>query len=118
MTKVTNSPPVRRTDRDVDSIESERRDSEDTPLRTRPQEHAPASPELSGVDADAAGDQTDSDEDAVGGSALTTDHDRVDELGAAAGLSYEDEEPLDTSDKLAERDHKRWELDPRSAGDA
>ena len=85
-------------------------------LRTRLHENAPASPELSGGDVDAAWEQGDSGEETVGGSAPTPDQDRVDEIGAAVGVTYDDAEPL--HDKLAERDHKRWELDPRSADDA
>jgi hypothetical protein len=32
-------------------------------------------------------------------------------------LTYEDEEPLDTTEKLAERDEHRWELEPESSED-
>ena len=85
-------------------------------LRTRLQENAESSPELSAGDIDAAWDRADSGEETVGGSAPTPDQDRVDELGAAVGVTYGDAEPL--HDKLAERDQKRWELDPRSAEDA
>jgi hypothetical protein len=53
----------------------------------------------------------------VGGSAPTPDQDQVDEIGEAAGLTYEDDEPLHTSDKLEERDRHRWELNPESAED-
>jgi hypothetical protein len=45
----------------------------------------------------------------------TPDQDVVDELGQAAGLTYEDDEPLHTGDKLEKRDKKRWELNPESA---
>jgi hypothetical protein len=42
----------------------------------------------------------------------------VDELGQALGITYEDDEPLQTEEKLRERDRSRWELDPESAEDA
>jgi len=54
----------------------------------------------------------------VGGSTPTPDQDRVDELGEAVGVTYEDTEPLDIDDKLNKRDKQRWELDPRSADEA
>jgi hypothetical protein len=41
----------------------------------------------------------------------------VDELGKAVGLTYEDNEPLHTTEKIAARDKTRWELDPASAED-
>ena len=85
-------------------------------LRTRLQENAESSPELYAGDVDAAWDRADSGEETVGGSSPTPDQDRVDELGAAVGVTYGDAEPL--HDKVAERDQKRWELDPRSAEDA
>ena len=49
--------------------------------------------------------------------AETPDQDIVDDLGEAIGLVYEDNEPLHTSEKLAERDRHRWELDPASSED-
>ena len=33
------------------------------------------------------------------------------------GITYEDDEPLDTEDKLLERDRDRWELNPESASE-
>lgn len=55
-------------------------------------------------------------DEAVGSFAETPDQE-VDELGEAIGLVYEDNEPLHTSEKLAERDRHRWELDPASSED-
>jgi hypothetical protein len=55
-----------------------------------------------------------SGEETFTGHAPTPDQDVVDELGAAAGLTYEDDEPLNYA-KVAARDRHRWELDPRSA---
>src|ERR1051325_4497977 len=58
-----------------------------------------------------------SGEEAIGGFTTTTDDDLVDEIGEAAGLMYEDDEPRHTPDKVAERDRHRWELDPASSED-
>ncbi|OQW32269.1 MAG: hypothetical protein A4E19_19760 [Nitrospira sp. SG-bin1] len=70
---------------------------------------------LSGGDVDAAGSGTDAGEETVGGSAPTPDQDVVDELGEAIGITYEDAEPLRFGDKLADRDARRWELNPASS---
>ena len=78
-------------------------------------DHAAESPELAGGDIDAAWDQSEVGTELVGGSAPTPDQDLVDEIGAAAGLTYEDDEPLRTGEKLTKRDEERWELDPESA---
>ena len=78
-------------------------------------EHHSMSPELSGGDIDAAWDRADVGEETVGGSSPTPDQDVVDQLGEAVGLTYEDNEPLDTEKKLAKRDDRRWELDPASS---
>ncbi|QQS45294.1 MAG: hypothetical protein IPM66_15240 [Acidobacteriota bacterium] len=76
------------------------------------------SPTLSGGDIDAAWDQADaSGEETVGGSSPTPDQDVVDELGEAVGLTYRDDEQLDTAEKIAERDRHRWELEPQSSED-
>jgi Family of unknown function (DUF6335) len=82
-------------------------------------ENSPAeSPILSGGDLDAAWDQADaSGEETVGGSNPTPDQDNVDQLGDAVGLTYQNEEPLNSEDKLEERDVHRWELEPESAED-
>ena len=47
----------------------------------------------------------------------TPDQDRVDDIGRALGVEYQDNEPLKASDKIAERDRHRWELDPASSDD-
>jgi Family of unknown function (DUF6335) len=82
-------------------------------------ENAPAeSPTVSGGDVDAAWDQSDaSGEETVGGSNPTPDQDIVEDLGKAAGLTYQDNEPLDPNEKVAERDRHRWELEPESSED-
>lgn len=77
-------------------------------------EHHSLSPEISGGDLDAAWQDADqAGEETVGGSVATPDQDRVDEIGKAAGLTYNDDEPLNY-DKMRERDRKRWELNPAS----
>ncbi|HEV2665270.1 MAG TPA: DUF6335 family protein [Blastocatellia bacterium] len=78
-------------------------------------EHHSKSPKLSAGDIDAAWDRADAGEETVGGSSPTPDQDVVDQLGLAVGLIYEDNEPLDTDEKIANRDCHRWELDPASS---
>jgi hypothetical protein len=79
--------------------------------------HTDKSAILSGGDVDAAWDQADVGEEAVGGSNPTPDQDIVDDLGRAVGITYSDSEPLRPTEKEAERDDKRWELDPASSDD-
>lgn len=86
-------------------------------LRRRLEEHHGASPELAADDIDAAWDEANVGEETVGGTNPTPDQDQVDEIGEAAGLTYEDDEPLNTGEKLEERDRHRWELNPESAED-
>ena len=82
------------------------------------EEHNELSPDISGGDLDASWQTANvAGEEAVGGTAPTPDQDIVDNLGAAAGLSYEDEEPLNSDKKILDRDRHRWELDPASADD-
>jgi hypothetical protein len=71
---------------------------------------------LSGGDVDAAIDEA-TGEEAVGGSAPTPDQDIVENLGRAAGVTYEDVEELNPVEKVKKRDRKRWELNPSSAED-
>ncbi len=76
------------------------------------------SADLSGGDVDARWDQAESaGEETVGGSAPTPDQDVVDEIGKAAGVTYQEGEPLRVGRKEEERDEHRWELDPASAED-
>lgn len=80
-------------------------------------EHHSSTPRDSAGDIDADWRRSDTGEETPGGSAPTPDQDVVEELGEAVGLTYEDNEPLDTEEKLAERDRHRWELDPASSED-
>ena len=68
------------------------------------------------VDADAENAYFSGDE-APGGDNPTPDQDIVDEIGRAIGIEYQDNEELRASDKVADRDKHRWELDPASAED-
>jgi hypothetical protein len=52
-----------------------------------------------------------------GGDNPTPDMDIVDLIGRSLGVEYEDNEELKGVDKIAERDRKRWELDPASSED-
>lgn len=62
-------------------------------------------------DAYAVGDE------APGGDNPTPDQDRVDDIGKALGVQYDDDEELKGGDEIAERDEHRWELDPASRED-
>ncbi len=86
-------------------------------LKRELREHHSRTPALSGGDIDADWARADIGDETVGGSAPTPDQDVVDELGEAVGLTYEDNEPLHTTEKLDERDRRRWELDPASSED-
>src|SRR6266498_696817 len=80
------------------------------------EEHHSLSPDISGGDLDAAWQTANgAGEETVGGTAPTPDQDLVDELGAAAGLTYADDEPLNSDKKVLDRDRNRWELNPASA---
>ncbi|MES1256714.1 MAG: DUF6335 family protein [Acidobacteriota bacterium] len=56
-------------------------------------------------------------DEAPGGDNTTPDQDVVDEIGRALGVEYDDDEELKSTDKVANRDKHRWELDPASAED-
>lgn len=86
-------------------------------LKRELREHHSRTPQLSGGDLDADWARADIGDETVGGSAPTPDQDIVEELGEAVGLTYEDNEPLNTGEKVEERDRKRWELDPASSED-
>lgn len=86
-------------------------------LKRELREHHSRTPELSGGDIDADWAGADVGDETVGGSSPTPDQDVVDELGEAVGLTYEDNEPLHSTEKVEERDRKRWELDPASSED-
>jgi hypothetical protein len=87
-------------------------------MREARRDHPEVSPEITSgdVDADWAG-AYDAGDEAPGGDNPTPDQDRVDDIGKALGVEYEDNEELKASDKIAERDKNRWELDPASSDD-
>src|SRR5688572_17579170 len=87
-------------------------------LKEKLNEHNSQDPSLSAGDVDAAWeDSVVAGEESVGGSAPTPDQDNVDELGEAAGVTYQDDEPLNSDRKILERDRRRWELNPALADD-
>lgn len=80
--------------------------------------HQSQTPDLTGGDLDAAWeDAIQAGDETVGGTVMTPDQDIVENLGEAVGLTYADDEPLNTEEKLLQRDRKRWELNPASADD-
>jgi hypothetical protein len=82
------------------------------------QEHTETSPVLTGGDVDADWEDAYAvGDEAPGGDNPTPDQDRVDDIGKALGVTYEDNEELKSSDKIANRDKHRWELDPASSED-
>ena len=81
-------------------------------------EHNEVSPDLTAGDVDADWQDAYSvGDEAPGGDNPTPDQDRVDDIGKALGVQYEDNEELKAADKIAERDKHRWELDPASSDD-
>jgi hypothetical protein len=87
-------------------------------LREARQEHTEVSPVITAGDVDASWEDAYSvGDEAPGGDNPTPDQDRVEDIGRALGVSYQDNEELKPADKIAERDRKRWELDPASSED-
>jgi hypothetical protein len=73
-----------------------------------------SSPDISADDVDAGWEYADqSGDETVGGTNPTPDQDIVDDLGAAAGLTYQDHEAINF-DMVYKRDVNRWELNPES----
>jgi hypothetical protein len=86
--------------------------------RAQLKSHNETSPALTGGDVDANWEEAyASGDEAPGGDNPTPDQDRVDEIGHALGVEYEDNEELKGADKITERDKHRWELDPASSDD-
>jgi hypothetical protein len=87
-------------------------------LQQSREDHNETSPVLTGGDVDADWEDAYSvGDEAPGGDNPTPDQDRVDDIGKALGVEYQDNEELKASDKIAERDKHRWELDPASSED-
>jgi hypothetical protein len=87
-------------------------------LAERLRENTSTDPTLSGGDIDAGWDMAESQGDeAVAGSMSTPEQNDVQEMGAAMGVTYQDNEELKVGEKERERDTHRWELDPASSDD-
>jgi hypothetical protein len=87
-------------------------------LRQAKRNHTETSPALTGGDVDADWEDAYAvGDEAPGGDNPTPDQDRVDDIGRALGIEYQDNEELKAADKIIERDRHRWELDPASAED-
>jgi len=100
-------------DRSASAVRSGRKE-----LQEHLNEHTETGPALTGGDVDASWESAYSTGDeAPGGDNPTPDQDRVDDIGKSLGVQYQDNEELRSSDKIADRDKKRWELDPASAED-
>lgn len=87
-------------------------------LANRLQNDALADPTVTAGDMDAQWEaaQFSGDESAVS-SMPTPEHNMVDDIGKAMGVTYSDNEELRFGEKERSRDQKRWELDPASSDD-
>lgn len=82
------------------------------------QEHPGITPAIAGGDVDADWESAYyTGDEAPGGDNPTPDQEVVDDIGRSLGVEYQDNEELKSSDKVAERDKHRWELDPASSED-
>jgi uncharacterized protein DUF6335 len=87
-------------------------------LETNIRRHNDMSPALTGGDVDADWENAYfSGDEAPGGDNLTPDQENVEDMGKALGVEYQDNEELQGSEKVIERDTHRWELDPASSDD-
>jgi len=87
-------------------------------LRQAKRQHTETSPAMTGGDVDADWEDAYAvGDEAPGGDNPTPDQDRVDDIGRALGIEYQDNEELKGADKITDRDKHRWELDPASAED-
>jgi len=87
-------------------------------LRHELQLHTEGGPELTAGDVDAKWqDAYAVGDEAPGGDNMTPDQDRVDDIGKAMGVVYDDDEELMGGEEINERDVHRWELDPASKED-
>jgi Family of unknown function (DUF6335) len=80
--------------------------------------HTETGPRLTGGDIDANWEDAYAvGDEAPGGDNPTPDQDRVDEIGRALGVQYQDNEELEGGEEITKRDEHRWELDPASSDD-
>jgi hypothetical protein len=103
--------------REDDRLMSSARAGHDA-LRSELRLHTESSPALTAGDADARWqDAYAVGDEAPGGDNPTPDQDRVDDIGKALGIQYQDDQELQGGDEVVERDRHRWELDPASSED-
>ncbi len=87
-------------------------------LRANLRRHPESGPELTGGDIDARWDDAYAvGDEAPGGDNPTPDQDRVDDIGKSLGVQYQANQELEGGGEIAERDRRRWELDPASSDD-
>ncbi len=87
-------------------------------LRSNLNKHTETSPALAGGDIDAKWEDAYAvGDEAPGGDNPTPGQDRVDEIGKALGVNYQDDQELEGGEEIVERDKHRWELDPASSDD-
>ena len=87
-------------------------------LRAELRLHTEAGPEMTAGDVDAKWqDAYAVGDEAPGGDNPTPDQDRVDDIGRALGIEYQDGQELQGGEEVLERDKHRWELDPASSDD-
>ena len=117
LTEVENNIPTPPSSLNLDRSPSAARSGRQS-LREARLQHHETSPELTGGDVDANWEDAYAiGDEAPGGDNPTPDQDRVDDIGKALGVQYDDSEELKSADKISERDRHRWELDPASAED-
>jgi hypothetical protein len=115
--EVDNNIPTPPSSLDLDRSASAARSGRQEMREARLQ-HNETSPELTGGDVDANWEDAYSvGDEAPGGDNPTPDQDRVDDIGKALGVEYQDNEELKAADKISNRDRHRWELDPASSED-
>ena len=87
-------------------------------LAERLRENTAASPADSGGDIDADWEDVNtSGDESVFGDNPTPDQSDVEANAHAMGINFEDDEPLDFTEKMEERDRDRFELDEDSKGE-
>lgn len=87
-------------------------------LKSNLSKHTETSPALAGGDVDAKWEDAYAvGDEAPGGDNPTPGQDRVDDIGKALGVNYQDDQELEGGEEITKRDKHRWELDPASSDD-
>jgi len=87
-------------------------------LRMNIGRHNESSPVLTAGDVDAKWEDAYAvGDEAPGGDNPTPDQQRVDDIGKALGINYQDDQELQGGEELVDRDRHRWEMDPASSDD-